>query len=432
MTASTSDTPHLLVRNRNFRALFISSTAGIFGNAVASVALPVIAAVELNASDFEVAALAGMTFLPWLLFGLVIGVWVDRLPRRPVMVWSLIVRIAALASLPLAYWSGSLSVALLFIVAFLAGVTSVFFTLADQAMVQQAVTKDELMEGNGLITGSGAAADAAGRSMAGWLTSSAGASNSLLIEVGTSVVSLVAVRRLDVAEIVPDKTEHRIFREMADGMRYTFSTAPLRAILYNAALWNLGGNIAASLIVLLVLRTLNESQVWLGLLLAAASIGGTVGGVTVTALGKRFGSGPLWRWSMVPGVLGYASLLVMTPGWGMLPGLAGMFIMGASVAWNIVIGISFRQRVCPPGMMGRLGAASRTVSWGMLAVAAVAAGVLAEAFGVRTAMLIGIGIAFAAPVVAMLGPLRKVQRLEDLDQGPDPVRDEETASTPPR
>ncbi|MDN4611347.1 MFS transporter [Arthrobacter burdickii] len=406
------------MRNQNFRALMVSSTSGVLGNAVAAVALPIIAAVELDASNFEVAALAGMTFLPWLLFGLVIGVWVDRLPRKPVMLASLAVRVIVLALLPVGYWLGFLSTPLLFGAAFVAGITSVFFQLADAALVQQAITPDELMEGNGLITGSGAAADAAGRSAAGWLTSAAGASNTLVVQLATSIVSLVAIQRLDVAEVVQPQSDRRVLREMYEGLRYTFSTAPLRAILFNAALWNLGGNIAASLIVLLVLRTLGESEVWLGLLLAAASVGGAVGGVTANWMGERFGSGPLWRWSMVPGVFGYASLLIITPGWGMAWGILGMFAMGASVAWNIVVGSSFRQRVCPPGMMGRLGAASRTVSWGMLALASLLAGIFAETLGIREAILIGVVIACTAPLVALLGPLRGVRRLEDLVEAP--------------
>ena len=416
---------HLLVRNRNFRALMISSTSGVLGNAVAAVALPIIAVTELGASNFEVAALAGMTFLPWLLFGLLVGVWVDRLPRKPVMLLSLSVRVLVLALLPVAYWFGFLSTPLLFFAAFVAGLASVFFQLADAALVQQAVTPDELMEGNGLITGTGAAADAAGRSVAGWLAVAAGASNTLLVQVGASMISLLAIQRLNVKEIVSPSSDRRILLEMRDGLKYTFSTAPLRAILFNAALWNLGGNIAASLLVLLVLRTLGESEVWLGLLLAAASVGGAVGGITAHGLGERVGSGPLWRWSMVPGVLGYASLLLMTPEWGMVWGLVGLFVMGASVSWNIVVGTSFRQRVCPPGMMGRLGAASRMVSWGMLALASLLAGILAEVVGVRQAVLIGVVIACSAPLVALLGPLRRVQRLEDLVEAPLPAPDAE-------
>ena len=206
MTDTAPPRRHLLVRNADFRALWISGTAGVFGNAVTAVALPVVAAVELNASNFEVAALAGMVFLPWLLFGLVIGVWVDRLPRKPVILWSLAVRVAVLLTLPLAYWLGMLTTVHLFAVAFAAGLTSVFFNLADTALVQQAVSRHELVEGNGLMTGSGAAADAAGRSLAGWLTTIAGASNSLLVQVGASLVSLAAVSRLKVQEVKLAKT----------------------------------------------------------------------------------------------------------------------------------------------------------------------------------------------------------------------------------
>jgi MFS family permease len=102
-------------------------------------------------------------------------------------------------------------------------------------------------------------------------------------------------------------------------------------------------------------------------------------------------------------------------------GIIGMFVMGASVAWNIVVGSSFRQRVCPPGMMGRLGAASRTVSWGMLALASLIAGILAETVGIREGILIGVVIACGAPLVALLGPLRRVRRLEDLSEAPVPA-----------
>jgi MFS family permease len=422
MSAGSPGEGHLLARNPNFRSLMVSSTVGVLGNAVAAVALPVIAAVELEASNFAVATLAGMTFLPWLLFGLLIGTWVDRLPRRPVMLWALAVRVAVLALLPLGYWLGFLSTPLLFGAAFAAGLASVFFQLADAAMVQQAVTPDELMEGNGLITGAGAAADAAGRSVAGWLAGTAGGSNALIVQLVASLVSLFALQRLDVKEIVQPQSRPHILREMRDGLHYTFSTAPLRMILLNAALWNLGGNIAASLLVVLVLRTLGESEGWLGLLLAAASVGGAIGGTTAHWMGEHFGSGPLWRWSMVPGVFGYASLLVLTPGWGMLWGVVGLFVMGASVAWNIVVGTSFRQRVCPPDMMGRLGAASRMVSWGMLALASLLAGVLAETIGIRAAVLVGVVIACLAPLVALLGPLRGIRRLEDLVEAPVPDR----------
>lgn len=421
MAETTAPHASLVRRNPSFRSLWISATAGVFGTAVAAVALPVIAVVALAASDFAVAALAGMAFLPWLLFGLPIGVWVDRWPRKPVIVWSLVVRIVSLTSLPLAYWLGALTLAQLFLVAFIAGTSSVFFSLADQALVQQVLTGDELVEGNGIVTASGAAADAAGRGIGGWLTVVLGASNALLVQVGASIASLAAISSLHLEEKAAPRAERRIFTEMVDGLRYTFSTAPLRAILFNAALWNLGGSVVASLMVLLVIRVLGESEVWLGLLMAATSVGGAVGGLAAKRLTDLVGSGPVWRWSMVPGVFGYASLLLMTPGPGMIIGVIGMFVMGVSIALNIVVGTSFRQRVCPPAMMGRLGAATRMVSWGMLGIASLLAGLLAQTLGITTAILVGVLLATAAPLVALCGPLRSIRRLEDLERAPTPA-----------
>lgn len=421
MAETIAPNASLVRRNSNFRALWLSATVGVFGTAVAAVALPIIAAVELAASDFAVAALAGMAFLPWLLFGLPIGVWVDRWPRKPVIVWSLVARILSLATLPVAYWFGVLTVTQLFVVAFVAGLSSVFFSLADQALVQQALTGDELVEGNGILTASGASADAAGRGMAGWLTVLMGASNTLLVQVGASLASLAAISSLRLEEKPMPTGERHIFAEMLGGLRYTFSTAPLRAILFNAALWNLGGSMVASLMVLLVVRVLEESEIWLGLLMAATSLGGAVGGLSAKWLTGKLGSGPVWRWSMVPGVLGYASLLAMTPGSGMAIGLVGMFVMGVSIALNIVVGTSFRQRVCPPAMMGRLGAATRMVSWGMLGIASVLGGILAQTYGITTAVVIGVLLAATAPLVALFGALRSVRRLEDLDREPMPA-----------
>lgn len=431
MTETRTTRKPLLVRNGNFRALWLSATVGIFGSAITSIALPIIAAVQLDASNFAVAALAGMTFLPWLLFGLPIGVWVDRLKRKPIIVGSLLLRIVALATLPVTYWLGELTVAHLYVVAFVVGLSAVSFSLADQALVPQAVSKDELVEGNGILTASSASADAAGRGTAGVLTVAVGASNSVLVQVATSVVSIVAISSLKVREPEPEIRPRKILHEMRQGLSYTFGTAPLRALLFNAALWNLGGNIVVSLLVLLIVRVINESEIWLGILMAAASVGGAIGGITVKRVSERIGSGPLWRWSMVPAVIGYSTLLFMTPGTGMIVGIIGLFIMGIAVAWNIVMATSFRQRVCPPEMMGRLGSATRMVSWGMLGIAGFIAGGLAEVIGVRNAVLVGVIVAAMAPLTAIFGKLRNVKRLEDLE--PEPAADTgSSASSTPR
>lgn len=423
----------LLVRNANFRALWVSSTAGILGTSVAAVALPLIAAVELQASDFAVAALSGVGFLPWLLFGLPIGVVVDRCRRKPVIVIALIVRILVLASLPVACWFGVLTVTQLFAVSFLSGLAAVFSMLAEAALIPRAVAREELVEGNGLMTGSAASADALGRGFGGWLTGAWGASNSLLVQVAASAVSLVSISSLKVRETLPAApARQRIRRDMSEGLRYAFSTAPLRAILLAGALWNLGAAVVVSLLVILVVRTLGESGAMLGFLTASTAVGGTVGGLTVKRLAARWGSGVLWRFSLLPAVAGYSTVLLISPGWGMLPGFAGLLLAGFAISVNVVLATTFRQRVCPPRMLGRLGSASRMVTLGMLAVAGVVAGVLVSALGVRGGITAGLAIALLAPLVALFGPLRAVRNLEDLEPAPEPAQEPEELSEPVR
>ncbi|MCC3271214.1 MFS transporter [Arthrobacter zhangbolii] len=406
----------LVFRNANFRRLWISSTAGIFGVAVTSVALPVIAVTELDASNATVAILAGMPFLPWLLFGLPIGVLVDRYRRRPIIVFSLALRTLLLASLPVAWWLDVLTVTQLFTVSFLAGLAAVFFTLAEQALIPAAVDREELVEGNGLMTGSGAMGDAGGRALGGWVTAAWGASNAMLLQVAASLASLAAIIRLDLSEPEPARSkEYRVLREMGEGLRYIFSTVALRMLLFTGALWNLGGNIVVSLLVLLVIRSLGETPAMLGLLTAATAVGGTVGGLSVRWIAGRFGSGRVWRYSMFPAVAGYASVLLISPGWGMAAGFIGLFIAGFSISLNIVVSTTFRQRVCPPQMLGRLGSALRMVTWGMLAIAAFAAGLLVDLVGIRGAILTGVLVAALAPLIAAFGPLRRVRELADLE-----------------
>ena len=418
---STTRRP-LVVRNANFRALWISSSAGIFGTSVAAVALPLIAAVELDAPDFAVAALSGMGFLPWLLFGLPIGALVDRYRRKPVVMLALAARIVVLMSLPAAFWLDRLTVTHLFVVSFLSGLAAVFSMLAESALVPRAVAREELIEGNGLMTGSAASADAAGRGLGGWLTGAWGASNSLLLQVAASVFSLVSVATLKVPEpVTAPPARHRLLHDMGTGLRYSFSTAPLRTILLVGALWNLGGAIVVSLMVILVVRTLGESGAMLGFLTASTALGGTLGGLTVKRLSQRLGSGTVWRFSMLPAAAGYSSLLLMSPGWGMAPGFAGLFLAGYAISMNVVVTTSFRQRVCPAHLLGRLNSASRMVTWGMLAVAGLLGGALVDALGVHGAMGTGLAIAFLAPAAAAFGPLRGIRDLTDLEPEAEPA-----------
>ena len=142
-----------LLRQRNFRLLWIGETVSAVGNAMAMVGVPLLAVIVLKASTFAVSVLTAAAFVPWLVIGLHAGVWVDRLSCRPLMVACDIASMLLYASLPAAAWLDVLTTWQVGVVAFLAGVANVFFATAYQVYLPSLVTAAELIEGTRQIAG---------------------------------------------------------------------------------------------------------------------------------------------------------------------------------------------------------------------------------------------------------------------------------------
>ncbi len=140
--------PGGLWKHRDFRALWGAETISQFGSQISFLALPLVAILALEESAFKVAALTSMQFLPFLLFTLPAGVWVDRLRRKPILVAGDLGRALALASVPLAHWAGTLTIWHLYVVAFVHGVCTVFFDVAYQSYLPSLVERDQLVDGN--------------------------------------------------------------------------------------------------------------------------------------------------------------------------------------------------------------------------------------------------------------------------------------------
>ncbi len=145
--------------HRDFLKLWAGQTISEFGSQVSQLAIPAVAVLTLKASPFQVAALGTVEFLPFLLFTLPAGVWVDRWRRRWILVAGDLGRAVLLASIPLAYLTGHLSLTQLYVVGFLVGIHTVFFDVAYQSYLPQLVDRETLVEGNSKLqmTVSGAA-----------------------------------------------------------------------------------------------------------------------------------------------------------------------------------------------------------------------------------------------------------------------------------
>src|SRR5918994_4012999 len=158
-----------LWRHPDFLKLWSAETISQFGSQITGLALPLVAVITLDVSAFEVSALFVIEMAPFLLISLPAGVWVDRLPRRPILVIADVGRAAALITVPIAYWADALTIWQLYGVGFVVGVFTVFFDVAYQSYLPSLVQRDQLVDGNSKLEVSRSAAQLGGPAAAGLL-----------------------------------------------------------------------------------------------------------------------------------------------------------------------------------------------------------------------------------------------------------------------
>ncbi len=158
-----------LWRHGDFLKLWSAETISQFGSQVGGLALPLVAILVLDASTFEVAALTTVEFLPFILFTLPAGVWVDRLPRRPILIAGDFGRAVLLLTVPIAYVADVLTLEQLFVVGFLVGIFQVFFDVAYMSYLPALVERDQIIEGNSKFEVSRSAAQVGGPGLGGVL-----------------------------------------------------------------------------------------------------------------------------------------------------------------------------------------------------------------------------------------------------------------------
>ncbi|MGH3382805.1 MAG: MFS transporter, partial [Actinoallomurus sp.] len=284
--------PGGLFRHRDFRLLWIGQTTSKLGSSVTSVALPLVAVATLGASTFQVALLSAAAWLPWLLIGLPAGAWVDRLPRRPVMLACDLAALLLFLSVPVAAWLGRLTIGQLLAVALGAGTASVFFQTAYQAHLPSLLDRDEVAEGNAKVQATEAAAQVGGPGVAGLITQLADAVNALLADAASFLVSALCLLAIRAREPRLDRARRAgtLRREIGEGLRFVARDPYLRVLTLFSAVSNIGLIGYQSILVVFLVREVGVSPGVVGGLAAATSLGGVLGAASATARARRFGS----------------------------------------------------------------------------------------------------------------------------------------------
>lgn len=414
----------LLHRHRDFRLLFSGEITGKFGAAVTSVAVPLTAVTVMDASTLQVSLLSAATWLPWLILGLPAGAWVDRLTKRPIMLWSAATCLILYLSIGVAAWADQFVFGWLLTVSLLVGAAAVFFQIAYTAYLPTILAPEDLAEGNAKLHGSASAAQIVGQGGGGLLVQLVGPVNGLLTNAGTFAVSLVCLLSIRHREPRPTRTMQAptaLAAEVRDGLRLAARDPWFRAFSLYGAFSNLCLMGYQSILVVFLVNEVHLSSGTVGGLIAVANSGGIVGALIARRISSAIGTSQA---TLVFAMLFTLPVLLVPltfAGYGTLLYAVGGICTSAGVVAVNVVKAGFQQRYCPPELLGRLSASSYFLNYGALPIGALLGGVLGTALGLRPAMwLLVSGVPLAA-LTLLLSPMRRHRDL------PSEQRTEDTA-----
>ncbi len=364
--------------SNEFWKFWLGQTISNLGTSFTQFALPLLV-FKLTGSALNLAITTAATFLPYLLFGLVIGAWVDRVDRKKLMIATDIARAAVIASIPLLASMDRLSVEWIYVVSFLSTTLSICFSSAEFAAIPSLVPKnnaDAMVSANGRIQASYSAAAVIGPLLAGALVAFISIPLLLLVDAASFLLSALSLAIIRLSfNLNEPRAQSSIREDVVEGLRYVLSHPVLRNISAMMALVNLVGTTAFAQLVYFGKERLHATDSEIGLLFAADSLGVVVLSLAAGPLRKR------WRFSTVAlGALMLSGALTIVfaavpvywialPLWGLISGLGILF--------NINTG-SLRQAIVPNHLLGRVISIAMVLAWSANPIGAVLGGLAIE------------------------------------------------------
>ena len=408
-----------LWRHGDFMKLWSAQTVSQFGDEVTQLAIPVVAVLTLDVTPFELGLLGVFQFLPFILLTIPAGVWVDRMRRRPILIGADIGRAILLASIPVAFLAGWLSLWQLYVVAFGVGCLEVFFDVAYQSYLPSVVDRDRLVEGNAKLELSASASTIVGPGIAGFLVELIRAPLAIFFDVASyagSVLILLFIRR---PETPPEQHDPAtgprpsMRQEAAEGLRYVLGHRYLRYIAACTGTLNLFGNIGTAILLLYAVDELGLTAGTIGLIFTVANLGVLFGALTAERWGRWIGVG---RTIVISAFLSSFALVAVAiaPRESPVPWIIGGFLIGQATAviYN-VNQVSLRQAITPERMQGRMNATMRFIVWGTIPIGALAGGVLGGVIGLQQTIWVGAIGSFLGFLPVLLSPVRTLERIPE-------------------
>ncbi|HET9030878.1 MAG TPA: MFS transporter [Candidatus Aquilonibacter sp.] len=388
------------MHRRNFLLLWSGQSISQLGGQLSLFALPTIAILVLHAKASEVGALQSLEFSIVAMLAIFVGVIVDRFKRRPLMMMANIIRMLSIGSLPFAFFFHRLSLTQFFIVAAITAAANVVFDTAYGAFVPSLVGRQDFGKANAKMTMTASAAEAIGNSSSGAIVQFVGAPLALIINCVTYVVSCFSLARLKVEETIEppvhgDRAVAGFVKDFLDGVRLVWQNGALRSIALTSSTAYYGGSMVMTVFAIYAYRVLHLSPVTFGLLMGFGNIG-LFGGMMAKPVASRLG--PRTTLAFATALSGIAKLTFLITPFPIVSLVMGRLLLSLTGPVFNIVDQEVRVLCVEDAMMGRMNATMRTIIWGALPLGSLTGGVLADAVGIQTTILLGgvIGVLSAA------------------------------------
>ncbi len=401
-----------LWRNADFVRLWTGETVSEFGSLISAAALPFAAILTLNAAPLQMALLRSAGIMAGIITVLFVGVWVDRLRRRRILIATDFGRAILLATIPIAAVAGVLRMAHLYVVTFAAGLLASFFNVAYRSYLPSIVGREELVEANSKLSASSSVAEVGAFGIAGWLVQWLNAPFAILIDAVSFVFSALCVMSIRSPEPAPIPASRRepVMREIAEGARFVWEHPVLRALTIAAAASSFAYAVFSTVYMLFVVDTLGFKPGVLGMIFSVGGLSSLGAAMLATRAARRFGAGP----SMVAGLILWGAGTILVPiahGATLTAGallVAHQLVGDGGATVYFINATSLRQTIAPAAILGRVSASLRFIGLVSALAGSIAGGVVGQLAGLRAGLVLGACGPFAAalalfPTIRTLG-----------------------------
>ncbi len=406
-----------LWRHRDFLKVWVGQTVSLCGSQVTTLALPLTAVLILKASAAQMGFLQAVEYAPFLIIGLLVGVWVDRFRRRPIMIAVDMGRFLLLGFVPLAAFFHILNIDELYIVAFSVGTLTIFFDVAYRSYLPSLIDRDKLTDGNSKLELTASIAQLVGPGLGGILVQIFTAPISLLVDAFSflfSALSLIIVRTIE-PPITRSTEKRNMMTEIGKGLQVLLGNPILGPLVWSSINITLFAYMASAVYILYATYTLHISPAILGIIFTVGGVGAIPGAVINKWVTERFGIGSTLivvlfiygcSWLLIPLATGSQAIVIAIL-------IISQFLNGLTfVIWNINQ-LSLRQTLVPDTLLGRVNASYRFLVWGAIPIGSLIGGILGTVLGLRITLFIGTIGVIAAPIWLLLSSVRKLRTLPE-------------------